>query len=448
MKRRFAIPLFWRIFVLIWLAMAVTVIVSNVATRQLVDRERIGIERQEGLRNIAMDAIQIQQQQGRAAAWRYLKQQGHELDLHLVLVDSRQRELGSENHMPRSIKERLGEGWYRHRPAVIELTPDYQLVAWPRAGGDGWLDPGRIRLLEMLMGFVLITLACWWIARWVSRPLRHVENIARAIADGDTSLRVNDRIASRRDEVGALASAFNEMTAQLCHLLERQKHLLRDISHDLRTPLTRQRIAIELLSESGSDIELTQSILRQNERLETMTAQILTLYRVTEQGQDIPREPVQPVEVLQRVLQDAADYAEHQNVECQLTFSPASHKMTVLGDDGLLQRAFDNILQNAIDHTPPGQRVEISVTDTGQYVQCEIRDQGPGIPDAMLEHVFEPFYRSDLSRSGQGWGLGLAIAKDIARVHDGDISACNAATGGLVVTLRLPVFTRMNMDEK
>ena len=138
----------------------------------------------------------------------------------------------------------------------------------------------------------MISLACWWIARLVSRPLKHMESTAQAIAAGDNSLRVSEKIAQRRDEVGQLATAFNAMTEQLCSLLERQKHLLRDISHDLRTPLTRQRIAIELANEAGADEELMASILRQNERLETMTGQILTLYRVTEAGGDIEREPL------------------------------------------------------------------------------------------------------------------------------------------------------------
>ena len=181
-----------------------------------------------------------------------------------------------------------------------------------------------------------------------------METTARDIAGGNTQLRVSDQIASRRDEVGQLAAAFNAMTEQLCSLLDRQKHLLRDISHDLRTPLTRQRIAIELASESRTDEDLMASILRQNERLEAMTSQILTLYRVSEEGRDIPREAVQPVIVINDVLQDAADYAEHRGVDCQLTISPDCPGVSVLGDQGLLQRAFDNIVQNALDHTSPG----------------------------------------------------------------------------------------------
>ncbi|CAN0599953.1 unnamed protein product, partial [Ectocarpus sp. 12 AP-2014] len=273
----------------------------------------------------------------------------------------------------------------------------YRLVAWPRMDGEGWLDPRFFRVLEMALAFVLITLACWWIARLVSRPLRHMETTARDIAGGNTQLRVSDQIAGRRDEVGQLAAAFNAMTEQLCSLLDRQKHLLRDISHDLRTPLTRQRIAIELASESGTDEDLLASILRQNERLEAMTSQILTLYRVSEEGRDIPREAVQPVIVINDVLQDAADYAEHRGVDCQLTISPDCPGVSVLGDQGLLQRAFDNIVQNALDHTSPRHAVHVGMNKVDGALVTVIEDEGPGVPPEMLPHLFEPFYRADKS---------------------------------------------------
>lgn len=438
MKHWLSFSLFWRIFMLIWLAMALTVVVSNIATRELIDRERLSIERQEGLRGLGSEAVIIRQSEGRGAAWRYLKEQGRELDLHLILINS--DEHGQK--LPKSLQDRMGAGWYRHRPAVIELDDNYRLVAWPRVGGEGWLDPRMFRILELGLGFVIITLACWWVARRISQPLRHVEATARAITKGDLSLRVNPRIAHRHDEIGALAQAFNAMTEQLCDLLERQKHLLRDISHDLRTPLARQRIAIELAGDGNADADLMASILRQNERLEAMTAQILTLYRVTEKGSDIEREPVRLVTVVNRVLQDAADYAEHRRVDCQLTVAPQCQSMTVLGDFGLLQRALDNVLQNALDHTSPGQAVTLTVAEQQGQLRCEVVDNGPGVPDENLSKLFEPFYRADESRSGHGWGLGLAIAKDIMKAHDGVIAATNSNQGGLVVSMTWPVFTR------
>ncbi|AOY86953.1 two-component sensor histidine kinase [Marinobacter salinus] len=437
MKQPMMFPLFWRIFLSIWLAMAITVVASNLASRTLLDRERQAIERQVGLRDLAQQAIQVRENDGRGDAWRFLRAQGERLGLHLILIEQE----GDDKRLPSSIRDRMKSGWYPQKPAVIDVADGYRLIAWPRVSGEGWLDPKFFRFIELGLAFVLITLACWWIARVVSRPLKHMESTAQRIAGGNTALRVSEKIAGRRDEVGQLATAFNAMTEQLCSLLERQKHLLRDISHDLRTPLTRQRIAIELASDSGADEQLMGSILRQNERLEAMISQILTLYRVADKGGDFEREAVKPVNLLNHVLQDAADYAEHRGVDCRLLAKAELVNVSVLGDAGLLQRAFDNILQNALDHTPPGKRVQVIASLSEGWVSVSIEDEGPGVEAALLTKLFEPFFRADKSRGGKGWGLGLAIARDIISAHDGEISAANGEVGGLRVTIRLPVFT-------
>ncbi|HTN32891.1 MAG TPA: HAMP domain-containing sensor histidine kinase [Marinobacter sp.] len=437
MKRRIMFPLFWRIFLSIWLAMAITVVVSNLATRVLMDRDRQAIEHQMGLQDLALEAIHLQESQGRRAARHFLKTQGEQLELHLLLIN---KEEGGRR-MPSSMHRSMNPGWFPLKPAIIDVTDDYQLVAWPRNRGQGWLNPGVFRLLELSLAFVLISLACWWIARMVSRPLRHMESTARTIAGGNNTLRVSDDIARRRDEVGQLATAFNAMTEQLCSLLDRQKQLLRDISHDLRTPLARQRIAIELANDAGADEELMASILRQNERLETMTSQILTLYRVAGMGDEFERESVRVSGLMNRVLGDAADYAEHRNVDCRLSVTDVASSVSVLGDAGLLQRAFDNILQNALDHTPPGRLVHVRVAVSENTVSIDIEDQGPGVSGELLTNLFEPFFRADPSRGGRGWGLGLTIARDIITAHDGELSASGIESGGLQITARLPVFT-------
>ena len=435
--KKVTFPLFWRIFLSIWLAMAVAVLASNLATRYLLDRERHAIERQVGLQEVGMEALDLHEGKGRGDAWRFLRSQGEQLNLHLMLIE---KEAG-HHRLPRNIRQRLqSSGWYAHKPALIDLGEGYQLVAWPRMGGEGWLDLRLFRFVEMALAFVLISAACWWIARVVSRPLRHMEKTAQAIAGGDTRLRVTDRIARRRDEVGELATAFNAMTDRLCQLLDRQNQLLRDISHDLRTPLTRQRVAIELASDGGADPDLMASILRQNERLEAMTGQILALYRVSERGGDIDREPVKPLKLVNRVLRDGADYAEHQRVDCKLKASEASKTAIVLGDAGLLQRAFDNVLQNALDHTPPEKTVQVSVGLENDQVHIILADEGPGVADELLARMFEPFVRADQSRGGKGWGLGLAISRDIVSAHGGHIEARNRVEGGLEVTISLPVF--------
>jgi len=106
----------------------------------------------------------------------------------------------------------------------------------------------------------------------------------------------------------------------------------------------------------------------------------------------------------------------------------------------LLQRAFDNVLQNALDHTPPGKSVHIDVQRGDEQIRLTVADEGPGVSDELLGQLFEPFFRADQSRGGKGWGLGLAISRDIINAHDGHIEASNRVEGGLQVSISLPVF--------
>ncbi|MGQ7274167.1 sensor histidine kinase [Marinobacter sp. V034] len=436
MKRRLTLPLFWRIFLLIWIAMAVAVVASNMALHELSRRERVQLEQRDDLAQVARQAAELKASGDRRGARDILHRIGERESLYLILVDSDEQ----ENTKPGRFGKHLRHGFPPQRPAVIDAPAGYRMMIWQRGDSSGWLGPRMLRSFEMAMTFLMITLACWWIARHISRPLRKVEATAQAIAVGDMSLRVDDAVANRRDEIGALASAFNAMTDRLCTLLSRQQQLLRDISHDLRTPLARQRVAIELAGDAGHDADLMATILRQNERIEAMTSQILTLYRLSEKGQAIAREPVRFVRVLNDVLQGAADYAEQRSVDCQLTMDEDARKATVLGDSGLIYRALDNVLQNALDHTLPEHKVHLNLTVEAHSLVCTIRDEGPGVASEDLVNLFEPFFRSDQARGGQGWGLGLAISRDIMQAHDGQIDAVNSDMGGLEVRLSWPLF--------
>ena len=269
-KRRFMVPLFWRIFLLIWLAMAVTVVVSNLASRVLLDRERAAIERQffQLTRDLGFEVAAIRESQGRRGAQIPQCPGGRTGPA----SDDDQRGWRA-SVCPRLFVHESSLGGYRQKPAIVDVGDGCRFHCLAENAWRGLAGTRVFRFMEMGLAFVLITLACWLIARFVSRPMRHMEATAQAIAGGKTQLRVDEQIATRRDEVGQLATAFNAMTDQLCKLLERQKHLLRDISHDLRTPLARQRVAIEFASEGDVEEELMTNILRQNERLEVMTGQ-------------------------------------------------------------------------------------------------------------------------------------------------------------------------------
>lgn len=433
---RLYLPLSWRIFFLVWFAMAMAVILSNVAIQEFARQERVQLEQRADLAKLAEQVASLKASGERRAAWKLLREEGNRQRLRLLLVEDDDLHRDGRPDHPHHFLD--GQA---RRPAVIDAPDGYSLVVWPMAGGEGWLDPRFFRSFELGLTFLFITLACWWIARRISRPLRDVESTAQAIAGGDSSLRVPESVAGRRDEIGALARAFNAMTDRLCALLERQQQLLRDISHDLRTPLARQRVAIELARDSVGDPEIMDAILRQNERLEAMTAQILTLHRLSANAQAMEQEPVNIVAVLNKVLQDATDYAEQRRVDCHLEIAEDARNATVLGDAGLIQRGLDNVLQNALDHTPPDRSVNLHLIVTDNWLTCEISDQGPGVPESDLPNLFEPFFRSDQARGGHGWGLGLAITRDIMQAHDGRVAATNGMDGGLVVRMDWPLFT-------
>ena len=214
--------------------------------------------------------------------------------------------------------------------------------------------------------------------------------------------------------------------------------------------------AIALATLGGcATVSLEQNVARVNEEAKSFAEGQISLARTADEREQRAqaaqkllqtilgqREAVQLIHVLNHVLGDAADYAEQRGVDCRLTVMPDSERVLALGDPNLLQRAFDNVLQNALDHTPPGRQVSISLKTLNERLVVDITDEGPGVSESTLRHLFEPFYRADKSRGGKGWGLGLAIARDILGLHDGQIEASNAATGGLAVRLSLPIFHR------
>lgn len=164
------------------------------------------------------------------------------------------------------------------------------------------------------------------------------------------------------------------------------------------------------------------------------------MYRVAEQGREVERETIRPFLLVDQVLRDVADYAEHSGVDCKLVADERSKAAAVLGDASLLERCIDNIIQNALDHTPPGHGIHVTLEVVSSQLALTIEDEGPGVPAESLPHLFEPFYRGDKSRGSGGWGLGLAIARDIVQAHSGEIQAENGEPNGLRVTIRLPLF--------
>jgi two-component system, OmpR family, sensor histidine kinase CpxA len=280
-----------------------------------------------------------------------------------------------------------------------------------------------------------------------SRPLVRLRKAARKLAAGDLSARVEESSAAasraHSDEFQGLVHDFNHMAERLESLVGAQKLLLRDVSHELRSPLARLSVALDLVREDApSELdEHLARIEREAERLNLLIGQLLTLSSM-ETGESTPAfKPVSLNELCEQIVPDA-EY-EAQQRSCTVVLEQTSN-CTIEGNWELLYRAIENVVRNAIRYTEPGTRVTLRVAetsaDTGHFAVIEVNDHGPGIPEPELAHIFRPFYRLDSSRSSEtgGFGVGLAITERAVRLHRGTVRAINRPDGGISVQMLFP----------
>lgn len=292
-----------------------------------------------------------------------------------------------------------------------------------------------------LGAIVLVTgLVSFGLARYLSRPLRTLRAATQRIAGGDWSVRVSPELAGADDEAQALGRELDRMAEKIDGLLGAQQRLLRDVSHELRSPLARLNIALELVRRKASPetSEGFSRIEREAERLDTMIGQLLTLSRLDTEGAVERRQPIDLRALTEAIRDDVLVEAEQKEVRLEL-HAPEAVELT--GDEELLRRAIENVLRNAVRYAPAGTSVKVELRrGADDAAELAVRDHGPGVPHESLEKIFEPFYRvgDDRARGGGGTGLGLAIAARAVALHSGKVGAANHPQGGLVVTLILP----------
>jgi two-component system sensor histidine kinase CpxA len=250
---------------------------------------------------------------------------------------------------------------------------------------------------------------------------------------GDLAARVGSQ---RRDELGQLARTFDQMADRIQILMTAERRLLLDISHELRSPLARLSVAVEL-ARSGEDAEShLNRIQKEADRLNSLVGELLQVTRAEGDPSQRRLEQVPIGALVAEVVDDCTIEAEARGCRLHLAGSEA---VTLAGDAELLRRAVENVVRNAIRHAPAGTAVEVSVTSESGQVLVTVRDYGSGVPEESLSRIFDPFYRvdTDRNRNSGGVGLGLAIAKRAVELHKGRLSATNA-NPGLLVKLELP----------
>ena len=288
----------------------------------------------------------------------------------------------------------------------------------------------------LLFTLLISAVASFVLAISISRPLRELLQRTLEFADGKLDSRVAHLI-KRHDELGLLGHSFNTMAERISGLLNNQQRLLRDISHELRSPLARAQLALGL-TERTQTLQQLPRIGQELERLDAMLDELLTYSKLDAGQYQLDKQAVCLNDLMQELIEVNQVEAE---VRQQHIILPETEKLTINADKRLLTRALENVLRNAIKYSPQGGSIRCMLSRDTDQVTLQICDQGPGIPSAQLHAIFEPFYRVSDSRDTQtgGTGLGLAIVAQIIRQHSGKVSASNNDNGGLCISLRLPV---------
>ena len=297
--------------------------------------------------------------------------------------------------------------------------------------------------IEPIVGGVLASLAVAALLAWyVAKPIRSLREAFAAAARGDLDVRIGDGMGRRRDELADLGRDFDRTAAQLKLLMDGQRRLLHDVSHELRSPLARLQAAVGLARQQPGNAEASMDrIERESVRMDKLVDELLALSRM-EAGMGAGHaESVDLTELVNEVMRDAAFEVDAGSSPMALeTDIDALDGLSIKGNAEMLHRALENVVRNAARYTPPGGHVH--VVGKHDAVKREIRltiaDEGPGVVAAELESIFEPFYRGTQAKGTRGHGLGLAIARRVVEAHGGSIRASNRASGGLAVEIRLP----------
>jgi two-component system sensor histidine kinase CpxA len=291
--------------------------------------------------------------------------------------------------------------------------------------------------------FLVASLVCYGLARYVTAPVKKLRRATQQLSEGDLSARVGPLLGRRRDEITDLGRDFDRMAERIEGVMGAQKRLLRDISHELRSPLARLNVALELVRQqvgSGPGPALDR-IEREAERLNELIGQLLTLTVLESGAEKTERVPVDLAALVGEIATDAEFEARNRSVSVRIT---ESEEVTAQGAPELLRRAVENVVRNGVRFTAEGSEVEIGLTcrtdEDGAWACIRVRDHGPGVPESALADLFRPFYRVAEARDRRsgGTGIGLAITERAVRLHGGTVRAANVPGGGLEVAIELP----------
>lgn len=443
-------PLFWRLLVSFCAVNVLVFMLGGAITHRFIEYTS---QRDVDWSALAQHAEQAYDSGGATALQNWTEEQRRQ-GIHATLYAGG-REL-QPARLPPPVRQMLPQWLGSGRDALIQPWPGAFVSIQQLAGADGKPHqfvgfalvhervPERTRMaiflgVQLLMSLLLIGAVGWWVARSVAQPVEALRNAARRMSVGELSARVDPRWA-RNDELGQLASDFNGMAERIEALVAHDRGVLQDLSHELRSPLARLQVILELAHHAADRNEADthfQQAEREIARLDRMTGEMLTLSRLKGDLPGMEREPVELAVVLEECVATLQMHADGRDVSLQLAHGSAP---IVAGSAVLLRRAIENLISNAIKFSPYGSRVRVELRAQDGDAIVEVRDHGPGVAAEELPLLFRPFFRGSNARLAEGNGLGLTLVQRVAMAHGGNVDAENAEGGGLRVILRLPLL--------
>lgn len=435
--------LFWRIFASFWLAIVLVAGLSMLLGRAL-NQDAWILSQHPALQGVPEEWANIYESKGRKAAQDYLEQRKRNFRIDTQVLDDSGNALIQGTFPPRAAAFEKRQHDDPRRLPWRRLTTEYTspgsgdtylfIYRIPHPQLDDWHRGSMLWPLSALgIAFLVLTGLSVLLTLSITRPLGQLRGAVHDLGQAAYQQHTLARLANRRDEFGVLAGDFNRMGERLQDLISSQRQLLRDVSHELRSPLARLRIALALAerAEPEERVKLWPRLERECDRLEALISEILALARM-----DAKLGNAQPLDIA-ALFASRQQEAQLNEPDQQVTVQVAPD-VRLQGWPDMLERALDNLVRNALRFNPVGQPIELRAERVEDQVRLSVRDQGPGVPDEYLAHLGEPFYRAP-DQTAPGHGLGLAIARRAAERHGGTLELANHPEGGFVASLVLPV---------
>lgn len=413
--------IFWKFFAIIWLILVLTVTVTVAIINAIQPKPFVReMEVQQSLLALHQTA-NLLESDGLPAAVRFVRASEAAQPLGLQIARAPDPRVCSD----RESSEHL---------SVRKAGVCYQISVRHR---DDILFDSLPLLMPWLAILLASTISAATLAQYLVRPLMHLRRGLSALAGGRFDVRIEAQMAGRRDEITALAHDFDTSAARLQQLQDAQQRLFHDVSHELRSPLSRLQAAVGVLRQSPSKLgAILDRMDREVERLDTLVGEILTLAKMRASStRQIQTQTLDVIDLLHDIVDNAAFEAAARSVTIK-----ANVEGSFLADvDGeLIYRALENVVRNAIHYTAEHSQVLVRCETTVDSLKIEVCDQGPGVSRDDLERIFLPFSRGTNAIAREGFGLGLAITRQAVEQHGGRVYAHLPEKGGLAITIELP----------